>query len=316
MSERVPWLDYLSNHIGLKEVPGPKHNPTIVQWGKDAGIPWWNNDDDAWCAVAVNASLVNSGYPSTKSALARSFARYGTRLAKPVRGAIVVFPRGLNPMFGHVGIVDEIRSDGTVVVVNGNVSNMVKRSVFRTASILPDGIRWPPGAPVPASAGRAVADAPLGERALQAGAQGADVEQLQRELNVLGYGLTVDGRFGPKTRDAVVAFETRRGLEADGVVDAATLAALNAAAAERRARDDKVVTAQRAATPIAGAGAAVTATAVISTSVDMAKDVKSLDDGTVVGLCLVLAVVVAACGAVIWRFAMQRAGGTLREGTL
>lgn len=316
MSERVPWLDFLSNHIGLKEVPGPQHNPQIVQWGKDAGIPWWNNDDDAWCAVAVNAALVNSGYPSTKSALARSFTRYGTRLATPVRGAIVVFPRGTNPLFGHVGLVDEVRTDGTIVVANGNVSNMVKRSVFRTASILPDGIRWPPGAPGLPEAVVADRDPVLGERTLRVGSHGRDVELLQTELNLLGYGLRSDGDFGVRTRDAVVRFQQRRGLEANGIADAATLAALSTATTERREHAARVVTAKKAATPIAGAGAAITVGTVVTGGVEVAREVKSLNDGTVFGLVLIVAIAVAAGSVLLWRFAMRRAGGPLGEGAL
>ena len=221
MPERVPWLDYLTNHIGLREIPGPAHNPLIVQWGRVAGIDWWNNDEDAWCAVAVNGALVNSGYPSTRSALARSFTRYGTRLDAPLRGAIVVFPRGKNPLYGHVGIVETVHQNGTVTVINGNVSDEVRRSVFRTASILPDGIRWPPGAELPTGIGAVLKDEPLGVRLLGLGSRGSDVAALQSDLNVLGYALTVDGDYGGRTRDAVMRFEARRGLSADGVADAA-----------------------------------------------------------------------------------------------
>lgn len=316
MSDRVPWLDYLTNYIGVSEVPGPQHNPLIVQWGKDAGLSWWNSDEDAWCAVAVNAALVHSGYPSTRSALARSFTQYGARLHKPVRGAIVVFPRGTSPMYGHVGIVDEVRADGTVVLVSGNVSNMVKRSVFRTASILPEGIRWPPGAPAPSGAGPAVQEVPLGARSLQLGSRGRDVEVLQGELNLLGNNLVVDGVFGPNTRAAVVEFEARRGLAADGIVDAAMLSALTAATGERRARDARVETAQKAAAPIAGAGAAVTVGAVVTSGVQMATEIKALNDGTLVGLLFIVAIATAAGAVLLWRFAMNRAGGVLKEAAL
>ncbi len=103
---------------------------------------------------------MNAGYPSTGSALARSFCRYGTRLSRPIRGAIVVFPRGSNPLYGHVGIVDEVRTDGTVVLVNGNVDDTVKRSVYRASRMLVDGIRWPPGAPMTAEAQAAMAGRP------------------------------------------------------------------------------------------------------------------------------------------------------------
>ncbi|MCF3934449.1 TIGR02594 family protein [Acuticoccus sp. M5D2P5] len=313
MHERVPWLDFLVHHIGLQEIPGPQHNPLIVEWGIEAGIGWWNNDDDAWCAVAVNAALVSSGFPSTRSALARSFTSYGTRLSKPIRGAIVVFPRGPNPLYGHVGVVEEVHPNGTVTVVNGNVSNMVKRSVFRTASILDHGIRWPPGVMPPSDGGRAAADDGYGARIMRLGSSGGDVASLQRGLNVLNYGLDVDGDFGGRTRDAVMRFEGRRGLVADGVADFAMLAALEAAVAERRKRTERKETAAKAAAPIAGAGALVTMGAAASAGVDLAKKVQSLNDGTVAGLVLMGVVAAVIGGVVLWRFAMARAAGPISE---
>lgn len=316
MPQRVPWLDYLSHHIGLKEIAGPQHNALIVEWGRAAGIDWWNNDEDAWCAVAVNGALVNSGYPSTRSALARSFTRYGTRLDKPVRGAIVVFPRGKNPLYGHVGIVETVNANGTVTVVNGNVADEVRRSVFRTASILPDGIRWPPGAEPPTGVGVVQKDEPLGVRVLRLGSRGPDVAALQSDLNVLGYALTVDGDYGGRTRDAVMRFEARRGLAADGIADAATLAALATAVDARSARTERRAGAKAAATPIAGAGAAVTVGAIATTGVDLAHNVRALNDGTMLGLGLAFAVMASVGGVVLWRFALRRADGAAAEDSL
>ncbi len=319
MAANVPWLDYLANHIGLKEIAGPQHNPLIVAWGREAGIDWWNNDEDAWCAVAVNGALVHAGYPSTRSALARSFTRYGTRLDTPVPGAIVVFPRGSDPLYGHVGIVESVSADGaTVTVINGNVSNEVRRSVFRTASILPDGIRWPPGAEPPQGSGprETFDEAPLGVRVLRLGARGEDVAALQRDLNFLNYELQVDGNFGGRTRDAVMRFEARRGLEADGVADAAMLAALAAAVEARRQRQEKRDAGAKAATPVAAGGAVVGAGAIVSAGTDAARNVQSLNDGTVFGLVLVLALVLGAGGFLLWRFAIRRAEGLAGEDTL
>jgi len=316
MPERVPWLEYLSHHIGLKEIPGPRHNRLIVDWGRKAGIDWWNNDEDAWCAVAVNGALVHCGYPSTRSALARAFTRYGTRLGKPVRGAIVVFPRGSNPLYGHVGIVDRVNANGTVTVVNGNVGDEVRRSVFRIASILPEGIRWPPGAEPPRGSAPYRQDEPLGVRVLQLGSRGPDVAALQSDLNVLNYDLAVDGDFGGRTRDAVMRFEARRGLGADGVADPAMLAALARAVADRRERLDRRDGGAAAAAPMAGAGATVTAGALASTGVALAKDVRSLNDGTTFGLVLALAVVAGISGVLLWRFALRRAEGAPAEDSL
>jgi peptidoglycan hydrolase-like protein with peptidoglycan-binding domain len=62
----------------------------------------------------------------------------------------------------------------------------------------------------------------------------AYVRWVQESLNrVSGAGLTVDGRFGPRTRGAVQAFQGRHGLAADGVVGPRTEAALVAAGAPR-----------------------------------------------------------------------------------
>lgn len=57
--------------------------------------------------------------------------------------------------------------------------------------------------------------------------RGADVEQVQRQLEDVGYGpLTVDGVYGPKTADAVKRFQRDQGLTADGIVGPQTRGAL------------------------------------------------------------------------------------------
>jgi hypothetical protein len=61
---------------------------------------------------------------------------------------------------------------------------------------------------------------------LSQGASGAAVKALQTELNGHGAKLTVDGQFGPATRSAVVAFQSSRGLPADGTAAASTWGAL------------------------------------------------------------------------------------------
>ena len=58
---------------------------------------------------------------------------------------------------------------------------------------------------------------------IQYGSQGASVRQLQRALNQAGYSLDVDGRFGPKTRAAVVDYQKKNKLEVDGVAGNETM---------------------------------------------------------------------------------------------
>jgi len=56
-------------------------------------------------------------------------------------------------------------------------------------------------------------------RILKEGDSGEDVKQLQRDLKKLGYyNSSIDGYFGPKTRQAVMAFQADQGLVVDGIV--------------------------------------------------------------------------------------------------
>lgn len=53
------------------------------------------------------------------------------------------------------------------------------------------------------------------------------VTQLQEMLNASGAQLEVDGKFGPKTAEAVRRFQQERNLQVDGIVGPQTMAALN-----------------------------------------------------------------------------------------
>ena len=64
---------------------------------------------------------------------------------------------------------------------------------------------------------KAATDMVTPEPALHNGSQGEKVWKLQERLQVLGYYTdAVDGQFGQGTRDAVIAFQKKNGLEADG----------------------------------------------------------------------------------------------------
>lgn len=65
-----------------------------------------------------------------------------------------------------------------------------------------------------------------GEPLLQRGSHGPSVARLQSRLTAAGFPCGSDGEFGPQTEAQVRAFQTARGLEADGVVGAATWRAL------------------------------------------------------------------------------------------
>lgn len=62
---------------------------------------------------------------------------------------------------------------------------------------------------------------------LKQGSSGPDVTALQTKLKQLGFDPKgVDGNFGPGTKSALIAFQTSKGLSADGMAGPATIAAL------------------------------------------------------------------------------------------
>jgi peptidoglycan hydrolase-like protein with peptidoglycan-binding domain len=57
---------------------------------------------------------------------------------------------------------------------------------------------------------------------VQNGKQGHPVRTLQCLLRARGHSVTVDGTFGPATEAAVKAFQTSKGMTADGIMSAQT----------------------------------------------------------------------------------------------
>jgi peptidoglycan hydrolase-like protein with peptidoglycan-binding domain len=68
-----------------------------------------------------------------------------------------------------------------------------------------------PAVTTPAPAPKVV---PVVKPVLKEGSKGADVKVVQKKL-----GLTVDGVFGPLTKKAVVGFQVKHDIEANGIVD-------------------------------------------------------------------------------------------------
>jgi len=60
------------------------------------------------------------------------------------------------------------------------------------------------------------------------GDSGSGVRQIQSALAAKGYGVSVDGKFGAQTDQAVKSFQAKNGLKQDGIVGPATWAKLQA----------------------------------------------------------------------------------------
>ena len=122
------WVVEALKHIGLKEIVGPKHEPTIISWVKKLG-GWFTTDEIPWCGTFVAQCLQEAkrGYPKHWYR-ALPYADYGTRLAEPAYGSIGVMARTGG---GHVTfIVGETKDGKYLVGLGGNQSNAVNLAKF------------------------------------------------------------------------------------------------------------------------------------------------------------------------------------------
>jgi len=79
----------------------------------------------------------------------------------------------------------------------------------------------------PAAAGASAPAATTAPSHSHHGMSSKHVKAIQGALNQNGAQLNVDGRWGPKTRSALMDFQQKNGLKATGHADKATLAKLN-----------------------------------------------------------------------------------------
>jgi uncharacterized protein (TIGR02594 family) len=118
-------------YTGLREVPGAKSNPVILEMARALGISSiYTNDDISWCAVFINHLIRITGKPPVdpkgdKYNLMR--ARWLANWGEPVPageeklGDVLVFQR---PGGGHVGLYIA-ESATTFHVFGGNQNNAV-----------------------------------------------------------------------------------------------------------------------------------------------------------------------------------------------
>lgn len=144
------WLAIARRYAGTREVPGKQNNPVIVGWAKKLGgfiASFYKEDSIPWCALFVNAVLQEAMLKGTASLAARSFEKWGVKLSRGAPGAILVFARQGG---GHVGFY--VGENATAYrVFGGNQSDNVNEIWVAKSRLVPNGIRWPDGEPLPTS---------------------------------------------------------------------------------------------------------------------------------------------------------------------
>lgn len=86
-----------------------------------------------WCARFMNFVLARAGLPGTGSDAAKSFLRYGARVAGPEVGAIAVLARRGG---GHVGVVSGVDAAGNPILVSGNYRRQVAEAAHDRRRVL------------------------------------------------------------------------------------------------------------------------------------------------------------------------------------
>lgn len=136
------WIKVARKEIGVREYPGPKDNPRVVEYIKATSItPTMWHDETPWCASFVCWCLEQVGIRSTRRANARSYLDFGREITTPEPGCIAVFARGDHPAQGHVGFVVGVESDGDLQILGGNQANRVCIELQPRSRLL--GLRMP-----------------------------------------------------------------------------------------------------------------------------------------------------------------------------
>ncbi len=125
--------------LGQKEVQGSENNPAIVNYARESGFEWVNDDETPWCSIFMNWVAMKAGLVRSKQASARSWLQVGQHTDRdPLPGDVVIFWRNSPSSWqGHVGIFVGVSYDGKKVYsLGGNQDNRVSISAYPRETVL------------------------------------------------------------------------------------------------------------------------------------------------------------------------------------
>lgn len=145
-NRRQLWLTVSLSHVGLREAPGSRNNPDLVDMIHSVADDY-QSDATPWCAGWVSYCLARAGIKPSKSPLwALSYAEeWGVKLSGPALGAIAVKTRNGG---GHVTFVAGRTAGNALACCGGNQNDMVNVSPYNM-SAFNKGFYWPKGIALP-----------------------------------------------------------------------------------------------------------------------------------------------------------------------
>ena len=118
-------LELALSQVGVKEIVGLGHNPTILKYFDEIGHSWVDDDETAWCSAFVNWVCFKNNLSMSGKLNARSWLKVGEKVTNPKVGDIVVFWRvSRSDWRGHVGFFISQRN-GVIYTLGGNQGNQV-----------------------------------------------------------------------------------------------------------------------------------------------------------------------------------------------
>lgn len=243
MYDKQKVIDWALAQVGYHELPG-NHNKYSQYLDSIPGFYAGKKDGFAWCDCFVDAGFCQCyGVVGAKELLcqpdnslgagclysANYFKQHGRfHEHNPQTGDQIFFTYREGEV-SHTGLVVDVTSY-SVVTVEGNTSDMVAKRSYPLSDARIFGYGRPDWG-AEAKEDDATADVPAqkstigGLPLIKVGSRGEVVRAAQFLLN--GRGASVgkwgaDGDFGQGTRAAVLAFQRRNGLEADGEIGAET----------------------------------------------------------------------------------------------
>lgn len=129
--EECPWMPIALGELGMREVPGARSNPRIIEYLQSTSLPYASRlpDETDWCACFVSWCLTKAHVDGIGSALVNPWLNWGEPIAEPRRGCIAIFD------WGHIGFY--IGESGAYVrSLGGNQSDAVWISSYERTKVL------------------------------------------------------------------------------------------------------------------------------------------------------------------------------------